>query len=565
MQKKLSLLKDAYFCFFAILFVSLAIVGGFKNYSSIPFWDMWNGYLNFYTKVSAGDLSAWWAQHNEHRIVLARIFFWLDIRYFHGQGWLLIIVNYLLLSFATAVMVMAGKKLLDQREDRYLLWFLVAWMFFWSQHENLTWGFQSQFFLAFLLPLVSILLLWQSHQSSKSDKVYFTLSLLTGVACIGSMANGALAIPLLFVYSLFLKVSWRRSLLLFIFSVLCLFLYFYGYQSPSGHGSLVATIKTDFFGLFRYTARYLGSPFASVIGDKSFRPVVEVLGFFVIFFTVYQLVNNFIKGKVDSLNCALLTFVVYVIVTAFVTAGGRLIFGLDQALSGRYTTPAIMVWSVVLLILAQLANNRKNLITIGLATLIVCMLPFQIKAIQNKTSDLTERSVAALSLALNLQDEDQIKSILPSAKWGLELSKVPREKGYSIFGYGDIADFVNFLNKNAIDLSMKKSKLCHGYIDSSVDREDSSYILLEGWLNHKQEEFGSHPIYFYNNLGYPIGGGFLGLSRPDVSESLRIKNQFMGFKAYIKSDKKHDSFFVRIGSYECQLYLDKNNGIIYGR
>jgi hypothetical protein len=222
-----------------------------------------------------------------------------------------------------------------------------------------------------------------------------------------------------------------------------------------------------------------------VIGDHSFRPIVEVLGFFVVFFTLYQLVNNYIKGKVASLNCALLTFVIYVIATAFITAGGRLMFGLDQAFSGRYTTPAIMVWSVIFLILAQLAKNRKNLMTIASATLIICMLPYQLKAIKNKTSDLTERSLGALSLALNLEDEDQIKSIYPSAKRALEVSKTLREKGYSIFGYGDIYQLSKFL-KSSQKLNIKNSNSCLGSLDVIKKLETKNdYYFISGWIHDK--------------------------------------------------------------------------------
>jgi hypothetical protein len=36
---------------------------------------MWNGYLEFFAKVASGDWSAWMTQHNEHRILIARLFF----------------------------------------------------------------------------------------------------------------------------------------------------------------------------------------------------------------------------------------------------------------------------------------------------------------------------------------------------------------------------------------------------------------------------------------------------------------------------------------------------------
>jgi hypothetical protein len=337
--------------------------------------------------------------------------------------------------------------------------------------------------------------------------------------------------------------------------MLCLLLYFHGYQSPPGHGSLVAAIKTDFFGLFRYMARYLASPFTSVISSHSFRPVAEALGFFVIFFTAYQLVKNFIKGKVDSLNFSLLTFVVYVIATAFVTAGGRLMFGLDQAFESRYTTPAIMVWSVVFLILAHSMKQKRNLIVIILGALLVCMLPTQLGALKNKTSDLTERSVAALSLALNLEDEDQIKSILPSAKWGLELSKIPRERGYSIFGYGDVHNLVNFINQKHNPFIFDGKKACQWSIDHVVSKKslDTNFLYITGWVYVKNLE--NTPIYFYDIFGQPAGVGFVGIKRVEVSEKLKIKNKNTGFKAYLKAELNSEQLVVRLKDYQCELSI----------
>ena len=86
------------FSFLAIIFISLAIYGGIQLYSPIPFYDMWDAYLNFYVQVNQGDIAYWWSQHNEHRIVLSRILFWIDIRFFQGRIWFLIVINYLLIT-----------------------------------------------------------------------------------------------------------------------------------------------------------------------------------------------------------------------------------------------------------------------------------------------------------------------------------------------------------------------------------------------------------------------------------------------------------------------------------
>ena len=43
----------------AVLFVSLAIVGAIQTYSPVPFWDEWNGAVNFFKKISDGDFTVW--------------------------------------------------------------------------------------------------------------------------------------------------------------------------------------------------------------------------------------------------------------------------------------------------------------------------------------------------------------------------------------------------------------------------------------------------------------------------------------------------------------------------
>jgi hypothetical protein len=61
-----------------ILMAGLAVAGVCRAYSPVPFSDMWDGYLHFFMQVSDGDSGAWWRQHNEHRIVLARLLFWIN-------------------------------------------------------------------------------------------------------------------------------------------------------------------------------------------------------------------------------------------------------------------------------------------------------------------------------------------------------------------------------------------------------------------------------------------------------------------------------------------------------
>lgn len=42
-----------------MLVVGLAVVGGVRAYSPVPYWDMWDGYIGFFLRVADGDFSIW--------------------------------------------------------------------------------------------------------------------------------------------------------------------------------------------------------------------------------------------------------------------------------------------------------------------------------------------------------------------------------------------------------------------------------------------------------------------------------------------------------------------------
>ena len=195
----------------AALFVALAIAGAVRAYSPVPYWDMWSGYLPFLDQAASGDWTVWWRQHNEHRILLTRLLFWMDLRWFGGASWFLLAANYVLIALGA---VLACKILRElpvppgrDADMHALMAFAVIWLFFWSQWENLTWGFQSQFIMAQMLPLAALYML---YRSLKGGSATFALACLLGLMCAGTMANGILALPLMTAYALMTGQGARR-------------------------------------------------------------------------------------------------------------------------------------------------------------------------------------------------------------------------------------------------------------------------------------------------------------------------------------------------------------------
>jgi hypothetical protein len=550
--------KNLLFLLAALLFVGLAIVGGVRAYSPVPYWDMWNGYLGFFTSVSDGQLGAWWAQHNEHRIVLARAFFWLDLAVFGGQGWFLVVVNYILLMLVCLLIYFVWKEV---EPDKEILWignFLMAWLFWWIQNNNLVSGFQSQFILAQLLPLTSFYFLHLSCLRERTEAKFFALSIFSATLSIGSMANGILALPLMVVFALIMRLGWRKTVLIGIFTVICVGFYFYEYNSPGSHGSLRQAILTNPVGLLHYVAVYVGGPFSfgsRIIGLWT----ATAAGMFLIFSSMYFAWRVFSSNRHDSLQLALLMFILFVGGTAFGTAGGRQVFGVDQALESRYMTPSLMAWAALFILYYINSFSIRvwaaKKLWISLSVLLVLMLPQQLKALKPQTEMLYERNMAALALELGIKDNAQIGHVFPSADWALDIVGSPVQRNYSIFGMKPYKDLRQNIGKTSNE-NNTVLKECKGYLDSVEPvQNDARFIKIKGWLWSEVEVDNSDLIKITDSNKQIAGYGLIGQFRPDVVQKINKNAIGSGFKAYLASGHQGEELLVKSFKFNCHLSI----------
>ena len=84
----------------AFVCIATTVAGVALNYCPVPYWDEWDGVVGFADHLAAGDSGAWWRPHNEHRILLARVLFWLDA--LCGERLVLPLIANLLLAAAAA-------------------------------------------------------------------------------------------------------------------------------------------------------------------------------------------------------------------------------------------------------------------------------------------------------------------------------------------------------------------------------------------------------------------------------------------------------------------------------
>lgn len=551
--------KRKLFLLAAIVFIVLAILGGVRAYSPVPFWDMWDGYLGFFVRVMSGDTSAWWAQHNEHRIILARCFFWLDFVFFAGRGWFLILVNYLLQAIVCMLFLTILKDS-KQEKHTWIGFFLIAWLFSWIQKENLAWGFQSQFILAQLLPLAALYFLHRSVHICADLNKWFVLAVISGVLSIGSMTNGVLALPIMTVYAMLTRMGLLRVAILGIASAFTLGFYFYDYVAPVGHGSLGQAIRSNPLGLLHYVVVYVGGPF-SFGSYRAGMWAASVAGVFFIGSSIFFALKVLNRPREETLRLALLAFILYIGGTALGTAGGRLIFGVEQALSSRYMTPSLMVWATLLILYLPQINTLRvsfqNKLWVAFAVLLFLMLPKQLEPLLFKKDAIPDRQLAALAIELSVKDSAQIKYVYPNVSHILNMTKKPIAENWSIFGVQPIKDQHEIL-RTKLDI-VNATDTCRGAIDEigKIDGE-LQYLTLRGWIFDPVLNKAPEYAYLVDSVGTVYGVALTGFDRMDVTNAISPKARYSGAKGYLLTDAQDKALRVYVPESACLANININ-------
>ncbi|MBU3574784.1 hypothetical protein [Polynucleobacter sp. UK-Mo-2m-Kol15] len=542
------------FCLSALFIFGLAVIGVIKGYSNIPFWDMWDGYLDFYTRAKSGNWYSWVAQHNEHRILLSRILFWIDLALFHGQVWFLLLMNFVFITTGYLIFRAALKE--SPSNSKWVSFFIFAWLFSWCQKENLTWGFQSQFFLAQLLPLASFYLMHKSSTIEGRSLFYFLGAAGCGLLSAGAMANGVITLPLLSIFCVLIGGGWRRIITLCFLSACVLSIYFFDYIAPVGHSSLSAALSENPKGFAEFVLMYLGGPFYYVFGmGKVGFLAAKIAGGVLIFGSIGFALKALQAPKNSTLMLALLFFILYVGGSAFGTAGGRLNFGVEASLASRYTTPALMCWAAFIVLIYPFVRVLAIKISMFfiLSAILVGMMPAQLKALNSQNEFIFEKQVASLAIELGVRDQQQVKTIFPNLDWVFSLAKAPIEENVSIFGSKPLKDLRKGLGQK-IELSNLAFPDCNGHLDDiNVLGEDPLFDRVRGWVFEPKNTAYQEVLYFIDDSQKIVGYAYSGQERPDVGLAMGRGAERAGFKGYLFADMRGKAIYIVGGKFQCRM------------
>jgi len=412
---------------------------------------------------------------------------------------------------------------------------VVAWLFLLCQGENLTWAFQGQFFFAFLLPLCGFYFLQKSPKGVLVSDFIFASTF--GTLSAGAMANGVFALPLMLAYAILTRQHVYRVAALTLLSMLTIFLFFYGHSvfDPSAL-SILASEAHNITGAVLFYLASLGSPFSYIFGQQDNPYIAQTFAVLFLFAVLYKVIKVFPKPAQDSLQTAMLFFVFYVLVSILALTAGRMYLGMNAALTPHHTTPAIMGWAALVSLYSadvtaiQIAR-RKWLLAPALAIALL-MLNSQIKALARHDDVLFERRVAALGLALGIDDQERIRTLADPNDF--RSANTAYNEHLSIFGRYPLLNAREQLWNSNTSLLQGSLPACEGSLDGVETTSDARFVRVSGWLAYSAGQIEA--VRLLDAAGREVGYAISGQARPDLARTLGAEALHAGYRGYVFSN-----------------------------
>jgi hypothetical protein len=547
--------------------VGMTIAGTVLAYSAIPYYDTWDATLGFVMQIKDGHYSQWWAMYYEHRLILARVFFWLDYLLFNCNESFLVCINMLLISLtALQFHVILRAQLAPLKQPLALTSFtliVISYLFLWSQDYNIIKGFQNQFFMAQLLPLSSFYFLHRSTDPVKPTR-YFLISFLLGIGSIGTMANGILVLPMMTIYAMICRMNRKRVVLLAIASALSLLFFIHDLKTPSHHGHPFAYFFSNSYKSYQYIMLFLGNPVHYLTLKVSWGVLLSFLvGQCAVVLALRQAWKMRSNLRENTLVLALVFFIFYVLCSAVMSAGGRSFKGIGYALSSRYTTPTIMAWITFLIVFAPViavrlnpANWRFRLLCLAL---LAAPLPLQVTALHPNKLSLFVKRVAGLATTLQVADKTYLSTIYPyydehyNYLSMLTLAKRASEQNLSIFSQYPYSDARQTFGTQIVPTATDS---CDGQLNQiEVIKEDPRFLRVAGWIIDSRTQQVPKAIRFLDKHNTVVGYAITGNSMPRIAAQIGPQSRHAGFCGYLLATQIDQQVTLQADQPACQIQI----------
>jgi hypothetical protein len=518
--------------------IMVAVYVVILGHSKLPYWDGWTQ-IDFAANEGPGHTLDWlWRQFNQHRVVIPKLFLLADLRWFHATQTFLLVSNLViqlmhLLLLAWSMRVLGGWR---GRLWRTAVGLVAFCLFCPSQWPNMVLGFTG--LCCYLPPFlatvsaVGLLLHWRSSRegSHRARWMYLLLSVAAGLCATYSLSNGNLIWPLLLIVAILLRVRAAAIVTIVAVAAAGIFAFFYNYtvyltpEAVSSSGQLV--------GLVRYIAVYFGSSW--VTSNVRTAELLGVAGFLILAFVLWRLPGYFRAAPAMAVQFSFL--LLFALGTGVITAPGRLVFGLDQAFSGRYQSFALLFWGCMGLLLLGMASlrPREDLFLFSQFALVAIMF---FAASKTQTLLLKVRwhgfnvNLAAVALETGIPDTAQLAWADSHADYARGFIPFMRDQHLSVFTEAEPYSLGRELNS---EFTVEDRGNCTGKIElvTPIAGGGSRSLRISGWAWDVRENRAPSKVVVATD-GIITGLGLGGDLRPKQEVGAQTTGQFAGFVAYV--------------------------------
>jgi hypothetical protein len=419
--------------------------------------------------------------------------------------------------------------------DKYTLITVVSSLiiveFSWMQEQNIIWAFQSQFLLGIYLPLLCFYFIVKYWLTNRNFWFYFALAL--GIFSSGTIASGVLVLPIIAVFSIFLRRNIRETISLTVTSLIILFLYFNNFSTPGQHANPIETLFKNPLSFVKYLGVYLLSPAIKILGESNpfLISIIGVLIVALIFIMYYKIFGE--KKQLTGLSIFLLPMT-YLLGMSALTSLGRANFGAREALASRYTSVTLVLYVfIIIFVLSKLCSRTVLAPKYQLLMFVIfisLLLPAQIQSIK-QNNQVFEHRLSALSLNLGLKDDDQARKIFSSPEFLYSIAPKYIVTNSGIFG---TKFFQESRGGGKIQPDSFSLVECEVRVDKIYPQSGDGSLKVFGWAYVSKMKQGLGDFLVIDADRTIVGAGVSGVSRPDVDWYLGVTNSEAGFAFYAR-------------------------------
>jgi hypothetical protein len=231
------------------------------DYTPVPIWDSWRS-VQYVNQLIRFDLSHFWVQHNEHRIVFPEMVYALDYIFFRGKQLLPVACN---IACQLAQLALLW-WLLWRMKDMPLAFRLALgagcslFMTCAMQVQGILGTFELQWYLSEAAAALSLLMLSRSSQTGR--RASLAVSIGAAVVATYSTSNGMFIWPVLVTMAVLLRLPKARIGSVAIAGVASIAAYFIGYRFMD-QGRTLMLLAHPFYAIW-FMGVFLGAPVSYV-------------------------------------------------------------------------------------------------------------------------------------------------------------------------------------------------------------------------------------------------------------------------------------------------------------